>query len=752
MNKAAALEDADGLTLESILAEYKGSAYIEGAKRTPREKLDQETQRILREEKGETEPEPELQAAPTGAEAAEEFPAAAQKVPEQEKRLPEARRQKHRQRPARGELQLHDAYEIQRGFHSGEETESSQPVKRRGGAHIQAFSDMSETEQEFFGFGKYARADAAEARKEEAEQVVRKETERRRREKLLQRRPTLARERQTEKEPEPEPPEATLRQAGAAYARSVRPLKRRALLASVFTLLLVYCSAALPGKLWLPQALRTDVRLFALTTLILLLLVLYICRDLFCRGLADLLHGRLGAESMVSVSCLASVADALYIAVSGAEVLGAPFCAVSAASISCAVFGTHFSYAGYRRTYKTAIASAEPYVVRPELDRVKDGAVLLKSQTSAAGFVSRGEEEDGAAHAYALAAPLLLLCCLIFSVFAAIHGGMDAFLHNMAAMLGVSASFSALLCFGLPFSTVSRLLSRAGAALAGWSGACDIRDAVGVVITDRDIFPAGTMTMNGVRVFAGLSLNKVLSYAGSVVIASGSGLAPLFAELLRQQGSSTLQVSGFTCYEGGGIGAEIRGEKVLVGSSGFMHLMGISVPKNLGMKNAVYAAISKELVGVFSVDYTPVNSVQNALVTILNTKVLPLLAVRDFNMTPMMIQQKYKITTDKLDYLTAEARYQLSDASEIGPVRPVALLCREGLGPLAETIAAGRRLRKTVRLNTCISLLGTALGLLLTFYLCWNRAFDSLTAFHLFLYLLAWLVPVLLLSGSVKHY
>ena len=47
----------DDVTLESILAEYKGSAYINGDKKTPTELLNVQTERIIKEALGEAVPD-----------------------------------------------------------------------------------------------------------------------------------------------------------------------------------------------------------------------------------------------------------------------------------------------------------------------------------------------------------------------------------------------------------------------------------------------------------------------------------------------------------------------------------------------------------------------------------------------------------------------------------------------------------------------------------------------------------------------
>jgi len=67
--------------------------------------------------------------------------------------------------------------------------------------------------------------------------------------------------------------------------------------------------------------------------------------------------------------------------------------------------------------------------------------------------------------------------------------------------------------------------------------------------------------------------------------------------------------------------------------------------------------------------------------------------------------------------------------SEAGQDRdlPRALLFREGLLPYAETVAGSRRLCRAVRRAAALSLLGSAAGTLLAFYLVFQGAYELLT-------------------------
>jgi hypothetical protein len=241
-----------------------------------------------------------------------------------------------------------------------------------------------------------------------------------------------------------------------------------------------------------------------------------------------------------------------------------------------------------------------------------------------------------------------------------------------------------------------------------------------------------------------------MSYTASLIAASGSGLAANFQELLKSQGCQMVGVDNFSCYDGGGIGAVIGGDKILVGSSGFMNLMGIRLPQNLSVKSAVFTAVNDELCGIFSVNYVPVNSVQDGLVTLLKNRIKTITAARDFNITPLMIQQKFKISVDSIEYISLQDSFRVLGKNPEGAVS--AVMGREGVGCYSEAVVGGKLLRRTSLLSTIISIIGAALGLVIVFMLCWTGAIGAVSADNILLFMLCWTVPVLLISGMANKY
>jgi len=427
-----------------------------------------------------------------------------------------------------------------------------------------------------------------------------------------------------------------------------------------------------------------------------------------------------------------------------------PYSTISAFSLASAAIGERYNLRAITETLRTATGSTEPYGVLAEYNREIDKSVLKKAYNRTDGFYNNLMHPDIVEIVYRYATPFLLASALVLSIFATLakgHG--EYFLHILSALFAAAAPFSAALAFAVPFSAIARTIRRSGAAIAGWGGADDICFTDGACVTDDDLFPPGTLKLSGLKLYEGVPPEKAIRYTASLVITSGSGLSQVFSELLKSQGMRSIRVEDFTCYEGG-IGSLIRGERVATGSAGFMNLLGFRIPDDMNLKNAVYTAVNDKLIAVFAVDYTPSNSVQSALISILKWRVKLFFAVRDFNVTPSMLEQKFRVSLDDIAYVQIKDSYSISDSYSGKAGRMSAVLTREGFGPFAEAVTGGRLLKSAALVATVVSIVSAAIGIIIMFYMCWSGSFVSARPGNLILFMTSMLAAVLIVCGYVR--
>ncbi|MEG1731215.1 MAG: hypothetical protein RSB53_07245 [Oscillospiraceae bacterium] len=544
------------------------------------------------------------------------------------------------------------------------------------------------------------------------------------------------------------PPELRADKAARLYAEQAQSLGLRCMFATALSLVLIYLSYGLPafGLLGSSTAVRS------LVCLILLLVVMLVGLDVFTNGILSIIKGKPGAEALIAVSCLVSAGDAILIAATGNKVVGLPFCAVSALSMTFALWGSRLFCEGYSTSFRAASASKSPSVVLSEQGSDNQGRVLSRAKRPITGFVREAETADIFENMYRLFAPLLLIASLILSAFCAIASKKsDSFLHTLSACTAVSASFSAIFGFAFPFSVIAKRLARSGVAIAGYGGCSELGRTSRVVVTDTDIFPLRTVSIADIAISEGSIPDRVIAYTGSMIAASGMGIAPVFTELMKKNGCMMQKIEDFACHEGGGIVARVNGDLVYVGSSGFMHLMGVKIPKNNDSKTSVYTAVNDILAGIFAINYVPVSSVQRALVTLLRGRTEPVFAVKDFNITPLLVKQKFRLPTENYEFPPFADRYRFASAEAEKDGTVVAMFSRGGLNVVAGLAKRGRKLYNGLRICAALSILGAIIGLITMFLLCWSGAYASADCGNMMTFMLLWLTPVLVISLGLRR-
>lgn len=784
---------AETYSLASILSEYKSEAFIRNERRLSKEELEKRADEIIREMKrsveeelSEPEPsaqEPEAEDTPEEAQAetpapveapapAEPLPslselAAADLLPDppaedpgntaepepeppaeaEREPAPQPREEENRETsPAaeapQSEPQLQPQPEEPEPEPAAQPEESEEPEEAEEPEETEEPETPEEPDEPEPEEDRWP--SPAEERKRQKREA-RAERARRKR----QQREEKARLRKEAREKEPENvPELTAEEAAKQYASGVASLHRRMIpafaLSVVMALLLILGGGSLG-----PEALRGGRTLWILQAAM-QLAVMILGLDVLAKGVTDLLSAKPGCETVVLLANIAAEIDAvLMISGHGGEPGLPPYCVTAAFTLAFALWGSYCRRSAFRETIRAMRLASVPTVVSSEDKLAEEGSILNKKLGTAKGFLQRATEPDLPERFYHKAVPPCLLLLLVLALAAAYLSGTGAIFRCLAALSCAAAAMSATMVYARPFFLTAKRLSLSGAALAGWRGAEDMAKAVGLVIRDLDIYPENSVILNGMKVLSGAHVEKVVAYTGSVILATGSGLRRVFGELMRQYAAPLYRVEDFDCGTEGGVSAFIGAEQVLVGTGAYMNLMGIRVPGSVDVAGAVYTAIDHELCGVFIVNYLPQELVQNALYRLESGRMRPIFAIRDFNISPSMMIQKFRLNEGSISFLPPENRYQLSVEPETEG-KPAALLSREGLWHYSETARGGRRLWRTTRRALLMTVLGAVLGVLIVFISCARGAFASVSPVKLLLAMLLWAFATLMIAESAE--
>ena len=550
-----------------------------------------------------------------------------------------------------------------------------------------------------------------------------------------------------EAEPEPEEPEEPEPRMDDALREEKRRCNRlrRGLVLGAFPALLLVVAAVLQELEVLPPAWLDAALLRCAVLGGGLLLTALLCLPVWRTAVQLLRDGRVGCELCAGVAVLADLLCCVCGAVTGST-LSTPYAAAGTLLILCCQLGLYLTAETRRAAFHLAeLNGVPPYVVSVL------PAGTCKQRGVLEGFYRMTMWPDPARQWQNYVLPLLLSTAVVLSgVVCFTARPMAEFPWVLAALTGAGVQLSLPLTGALPLYYLSRRLERSGAAAAGYAGARAVARSGRILLTDDDLFPAGTVTLNGYKVY-GEERGRAVSYAASVAKAAGSSLAPLLDRQLTAEGGYPMRVDELHFCEEGGVEAALRGETVLLGSAYFMKKRHIALPRDLRLQTGLFLAVDGVLTAVFAVKYQPSRNAEWALRALRRSRITPVLAVRSSNVTPSLIKRKFGVDA-KAVYPDVSTRLALAQLASQQGEAPNVIVCREGLLPLAESVVGSRRMVRAVRTATVLSYLGALCGVLLAYYLTSVGNFAVLTPLAMVIFLLLWLLPTLLIAGLVRHF
>ena len=543
-----------------------------------------------------------------------------------------------------------------------------------------------------------------------------------------------------------EPAEPDMEQALRETKRRCKRLTRQLLLTAIPVVLLAALTVV---DTWWPDLLPAVWRGNALlrcgavggALLLACLLAVSVWREAV-RGLKE---RQMTCEAAAALPVLAVLGECVYGAVTG-ELAYLPPAAIAALAVWLCLLGQLLLTRAKSEAFRLVdLGGRPPFAVSV----TSVGACKQKGRVK--GFYNTFRRPDPSAVSQNILLPLLLSACTVLAGVVCIGGDrMEDFLRVWSLLLTAPVSLGLPLCGSLSVYCLNRRLSRSGCAVAGYAGAAALSDSRRIVVTDNDVFPPGTVSLNGLKIY-GEEIGKVVSYAATLARAAGSQLQPIFEQMLAAEGGTHYAYDDLHFYEEGGVGINIRGEDVTMGSEYFMRKRHVRLPQELKVKTGVFLAVDGQLIAIFAIKYQASRNVEWALRALRRNRVEPVLATRSGNMTPGLLKKRFGVDARPV-YPDVSTRLALSNLSGEQAPQSNAVLYREGLMPFAETVIGSRRCCRAVRRSTVLCWLGSLCGLLLSYYLTHIAAYHALGAGYLLVFSLLWLLPAVLLGDLTRRY
>lgn len=370
------------------------------------------------------------------------------------------------------------------------------------------------------------------------------------------------------------------------------------------------------------------------------------------------------------------------------------------------------------------------------------------------GFFSMTDAEDAADRTGSVAVPLVLAIAVCLGVAGyLLTNDIQIALTALTALLAIASPFAALPAVNLPANRVSKKLE-AGAALLGGRDLEEISYTNAVLFTGQELFPAGSVALQGIKTFSGNRVDEALIDAASVICEGKSLLSDVFRQILAGDTQMLRPVDQVLYEDLRGIVAGVEGREVLIGSRDLMISHGIQVPTREYEKRyakegmeLVYLATAHELTAVFLVTLQADENVERALQALESEGIPIVVQTADALLTGERIADLFGLSEDTVRILPARLHGVCSELEKPADRVRGAVVTNGNLSSYIYSIVSSIRMRSTVNMSLVLQTVGTVLGIALAVLLVLTGETARLTGSLLLAYQLGWTVISLLLPS-----
>ena len=464
-------------------------------------------------------------------------------------------------------------------------------------------------------------------------------------------------------------------------------------------------------------------------------------------GAADLLKAKFSLNTMMLFTFIACCVDAVFCL----QELRVPCCAAFSLEITLSLWNRYHKRTtemGQMDTLRKA-SRLDSLVKVPDYFNGKPG--LLRGEGRVEDFMDNYTATPGPEKVQCVFTFISFLGCIAISTLAYLRHGTSLCIQIFATSLLVATPAGFFISLSRPMAILERRLHMTGTVICGWKSVKKLCGKAAFPLQDTDLFPNGSTKLNGVKFYGDRKPDDVIAYAASLISVNSGTLAPVFEQLRKTRGCREYRVENFRDYGGGGVGGEVNGEPVLMGTLNFLQDMGVEIPDGTMVNQAVYCSIDGQLSAVFAITYAKMRSSAAGLVSLCGyRKMTPVMICDDFMLTDRFLKSKFSVRTRRVAFPDRETRQELAKRCPLDEDPALALITKDTLNAAVYAVTGSRALRTTCTMGLILHILAGILGMLIMAALAYIGDAELLTPVSILLYQLVWLVPGLLITSWTR--
>lgn len=342
----------------------------------------------------------------------------------------------------------------------------------------------------------------------------------------------------------------------------------------------------------------------------------------------------------------------------------------------------------------------------------------------------------------------LLLCGATFYFTRDVSHAVTAFTAGVCMCVPIAN----MICVNFPLAHISKIAARCGAMIAGYPAVERFSSVNAVMVDAKDLFPKGTVVLNGIKTFAGQHLDDAIMDATALMYATGGPLSDLFDQIIQSRREMLPKTENIVYEDGRGVTGWVSGRRVLVGNRELMIQHSIEPPSRdyeekylFGGKQVVYFASGGELMAMFVVSYSSDRRRAQELRRMEDNGITLLVRTCDPNITPALLAEVFMLGQHSIRVLPEDFGKIYTGLVEKPVQRSEALLATKGR-PTAMMRILTACIRQSANISMALVLQNVAviLGFLLVAFLALYSGLPLLTTRALVLFQVFWVAAILI--------
>lgn len=459
-------------------------------------------------------------------------------------------------------------------------------------------------------------------------------------------------------------------------------------------------------------------------------------------GILDLFTGKFSLNTMLFLTLSACAADAV-------------FCLEELRVPCCAAFALEMTFALWNRSLRRSTEMGQMDTLRKavrldSLVKVKgyfaEDAGIVRTEGKLDDFMDNYSKRTGPEKALNIYALLSLLLSIGIAVLAGTRHGLSLAIQVFSTSMLVAVPSVAFVSQSRPAAILERRLHMVGTVICGWQGVKALRGRASFPLTDKDIFPSGSVKLNGVKFLGEMDPDQVIAAAASLMRANGGGLEPVMTQLLKSRNGFFYLPENVQLLPAG-VSGMIKDRKCLLGLKECLEEQGIPIPESAQVSQAIYFASDGQLQAVFALNYARTKSAAGGLVSLNSCrKIRPMVLSDNFMINGALIREKFGIRPKRYDFPDRELRADLAAFQPDPELTGAALTTHQNLSSAVYAVSGSKVLFTACRLGMWLSIFAGLVGLLIMAALAYLGDLQLLSPFNILLYQLVWVIPGLLFT------